>query len=120
VQKVARKRRGWDAVFRQRNARLLDLLERFGGIDCGGLRQSTAIWPDVLPSDAESAVQSEVRLVASGIHSRRTAVATLGGNDPEGELARVLEERAQLEVIDERIRKRAFSVPDERGGEERP
>ena len=100
VQKVARKRRGWDAFFRQRNSRLLDLLERFGGVEGGGLRQTTTIWPDVLPSDTESAVQNEVRLVASGIHSRRTAIATLGGNDPEGELRRVLVERGQFEVME--------------------
>lgn len=114
VQKVARKRRGWDALFRQRNARLLDLLERFGGIDCGGLRQTTTIWPNILPSDAESAVQNEVRLVASGIHSRRTAVAALGGNDPEGELARVLAEQSQLDAVDARVRTGAAS------GEQRP
>jgi hypothetical protein len=98
VQKVARKRRGWDAFFRQRNSRLLDLLERFGGVECAGLRQTTTIWPDVLPSDTDSAVQNEVRLVASGIHSRRTAIASLGGNDPEGELSRVLAERNDFEA----------------------
>lgn len=96
VQKVARKRRGWDAFYRQRNSRLLGLLEQFGELDGGGLRQTTTIWPDILPSDAESAVQNEVRLVASGIHSRRTAIAALGGNDPEGELSRVLAEQGQF------------------------
>ncbi len=100
VQKVARKRRGWDAFFRQRNSRLLDLLERFGGIDGGGLRQTATIWPDILPSDAASAIQNEVRLVASGIHSRRTAIAALGGNDPEGELNRVLAELSQFGAYD--------------------
>ncbi|MCA9880633.1 MAG: phage portal protein, partial [Thermomicrobiales bacterium] len=44
VQKVARKRRGFDAFFRARNARVLDLLERFGGLACGGLRQTITIW----------------------------------------------------------------------------
>ena len=94
VQKVGRKRREWDAFLRGRNALLLDLLERFGGQDLGGLRRTSAIWPGVLPSDAAGLVRTQAQLVASGIHSRRTAVAALGGTDPEGELARVLEERS--------------------------
>jgi hypothetical protein len=94
VQKVHRKRRVWDGVFRERNARILDLLERFGGQDIGGLRRTTTIWPNVLPSDTDSAVRNAAQLVASGIQSRRTSVAALGGDDPEGELARVLEEMA--------------------------
>jgi hypothetical protein len=94
VQKVHRKRRVWDGVFRARNARILDLLERFGGQDIGRLRRTTTIWPNVLPSDTDSAVRNAVQLVASGIQSRRTSVAALGGDDPEGELARVLEELA--------------------------
>ncbi len=96
VQKVGRKRRNWEAVFRRRNALLLDLLERFGGLDVGGLRRTTTIWPSVLPSDADGMIRNQARLVAGGIHSRRTAVAALGGNDPEGELARVLEEWREI------------------------
>ncbi|HEU0164053.1 MAG TPA: phage portal protein, partial [Thermomicrobiales bacterium] len=60
VQKVARKRRMWDAFFAERNFRLLDLLERFGGHDLGGLRQTTTLWPPVLPSDTDSAVRNAV------------------------------------------------------------
>ncbi len=100
VQKVGRKRRTWEAVFRRRNALLLDLLERFGGLDLGGLRRTTTIWPSVLPSDTEGMIRNQARLVAGGIHSRRTAVAALGGNDPEGELARVLEEMRQFSSLD--------------------
>ncbi len=96
VQKVGRKRRTWEAVFRRRNALLLDLLERFGGLDLGGVRRTTTIWPSVLPSDVEGMIRNQARLVAGGIHSRRTAVAALGGNDPEGELARVLEEWREI------------------------
>lgn len=96
VQKVGRKRRTWEAVFRRRNALLLDLLERFGGLDLGGVRRTTTIWPRVLPSDVEGMIRNQARLVAGGIHSRRTAVAALGGNDPEGELARVLEEFREI------------------------
>jgi hypothetical protein len=96
VQKVQRKRRMWESAFRERNARVLDLLERFGGVDVGGLRQTITIWPDILPSDADSAVRNAVQLVMAGIHSRRTAIAALGNNDPEGELLRVREERQLL------------------------
>ncbi len=94
------KQRTWEAVFRRRNALLLDLLERFGGLDLGGLRRTTTIWPSVLPSDTEGMIRNQARLVAGGIHSRRTAVAALGGNDPEGELARVLEEMRQFSSLD--------------------
>jgi hypothetical protein len=96
IQQVGRKRRGWDALYRARNARILDLLERFGGEDVGGLRRSQALWPSVLPSDREGAVRNAVALVGSGIQSRRTAVASLGGEDPEGELARVIEDQRTL------------------------
>jgi hypothetical protein len=92
VQKVGRKRRMWDGLFAARNAMLLDLLERFGGEDFQGLRQTTTLWPPVLPSDTESAVRSAVSLVGSGIQSRRSAMASLGEADPDGELARIREE----------------------------
>ena len=94
IQKVARKRRQWDAFYQERNRRLLDLLERFGGEDFGGLRRTETIWPNVLPSDAELAVRSAVALVESGIQSRRTALAALGVTDPEAELDRVAEEQS--------------------------
>jgi hypothetical protein len=97
VQKVARKRRGLDAFYRARNARMLDLLERFGGEQFGGLRQTVTVWPSALPSDLDASVRNAARLVAAGIHSRRTAVATLGGDDPAGEWQRVLEEARALE-----------------------
>jgi hypothetical protein len=92
VQRVRRRRRRWEEVYRARNARLLDLLERFGGVDLGGMRQSTPIWPPVLPSDTESAVRNATQLVAQGIQSRKTAIAALGGNDPDAELGRVIDE----------------------------
>lgn len=99
VQRVRRKRAAWDAVFRQRNARILDLLERFGGHDLGGLRRTATIWPSVLPSDTDSAVRNAAQLVASGIQSRRTAVASLGNDDPDGELTRVLEEMERVAAV---------------------
>jgi hypothetical protein len=92
VQKVMRKRRTWEMVYRKRNAMILDLLERFGGLALGGLRQTHAVWSEVLPSDREALVRSEARLVASGIHSRRDAMAALGDPDAEASWRRVLEE----------------------------
>lgn len=89
VQKVGRKRQGWDALYRERNARILDLLERFGGEELGGLRQTTTIWPGVLPSDRDSAVRNAVALAGAGIQSRRSAIAALGSPDPDAELARI-------------------------------
>jgi hypothetical protein len=93
VQKVQRKRRLWESFHRARNARLLDLLERFGGHELGGLRETVTNWPSVLPSDTDAAVRNAVQLVESGIQSRRTAFAALGGLDPTAELERVIEEQ---------------------------
>jgi len=96
VQKVGRKRRTWDGVFVARNAMLLDLLERFGGEDFLGLRQTSTIWPPVLPGDVDSAVRNAVALVGSGIRSRRTAMAAMGESDPDAELARIAEESESM------------------------
>lgn len=92
VQKVNRKRRMWDCVFARRNALLLDLMESFGGAEIGGLRRTTPIWPAVLPGDRDSAVRNAVSLVGSGVQSRRSAMASLGEEDPDAELARISEE----------------------------
>jgi hypothetical protein len=92
VQKVMRKRRIWDGVYRRRNALVLDLLERFGGLPLDGLRQTRPLWGEVLPSDRDGMVRNEAQLVASGIHSRKQAMAALGDSDPE---------RTWHEVIDE-------------------
>lgn len=100
IQKVARKRRQWDAFYQERNRRLLDLLERFGGENLGGLRRTITIWPNILPSDSELAVRSAVALVESGIQSRRTALATLGHDDPDTELARIATERERFRLYD--------------------
>jgi hypothetical protein len=37
---------------------LLDLLERFGGLDLGGARRTVTVWPSVLPSDLDGAVRN--------------------------------------------------------------
>lgn len=85
-------RRMWDGVFARRNAMLLDLLERFGGHDLHGLRRTVTIWPAVLPSDTDATVRNAVALVGSNIQSRRSAIVSLGSDDPDAELARMLEE----------------------------
>ena len=94
VQKVGRQRRMWEGVFARRNAMLLDLEERFGTTPIAGHRDSTTIWPAVLPSDTEAAVRNAVARVSSGIQSRRSAIADLGHEDPERELQRILDEVA--------------------------
>lgn len=96
VQKVMRKRRVWDAVYRRRNAMVLDLLERFGGEDIGGLRRTETIWSEVLPSDRDALARTEARLVAANIHSRREAMANLGDDDAEGNWLQVLDELRSL------------------------
>jgi hypothetical protein len=92
VQKVRRKRQAWEAFHRERNRRILDLLERYGGMELGGLRETETIWPSVLPSDVDGSVRNAVALVQSGIQSRRTAYASLGGTEPEAEMSRVEDE----------------------------
>ena len=99
VQKVTRKRRVWDAVYAQRNALVLDLLERFGILPLAGLRRTRPIWQEILPSDREKLVRGESRLVASGVHSRRQAMAILGESDPDRRWAEVLDEAAALRTI---------------------
>lgn len=92
IQKVQRKRRVWDAFYRQRNSLLLDYLRRFGGLDLAGPWRFETIWPSVLPSDIDGAVRNATQLVAGGIHSRRTAMAALGGTDPDREFQQILGE----------------------------
>ncbi len=96
VQKVLRKRRAWDGVFRRRNAMVLDLFERFGGHDLGGIRQTEPIWSEILPSDRDALARTEARLVAANIHSRREAMANLGNDDPGSTWLDVLEELQAL------------------------
>ena len=97
VQKVKRKRRVWDSVFARRNALVLDLLARFGGLDIGDLRRTATLWSPILPSDRDTLIRNEVQLVEHGLHSRRTALAHLGTADPEQELMLVDAERLRRE-----------------------
>jgi hypothetical protein len=108
VQKVMRKRRVWDAVYRRRNALVLDLLERFGGLPLAGLRRTQPRWGAVLPSDREGMVRDETRLVASGIHSHRQAMAALGDTDPERSWREVLAERETLREVEQQAKQLDF------------
>jgi hypothetical protein len=98
IQKVMRKRRVWDGVYRKRNAMILALLELFDGADFDGLRRTEAVWGEILPSDRAELVQSEAQLVAAGIHSHRQAMSQLGDTDPDRTWAEVLAERGALET----------------------
>lgn len=95
VQRVKRKRRVWDSVFRRRNALVLDLMARFGGLDIGPHRVSKALWSAILPTDRDALVGQEVQLVTNGLSSRRTAIAALGSEDPESELSLIQQEQQQ-------------------------
>jgi hypothetical protein len=94
VQKVQRKRRIWDSVYRRRNALVLDQLERFGGEALDGIRRSEPVWGPILPRDREAQVRAETALVSHGVRSRRSAMSVFGTDDPEQEWAKVLEEAA--------------------------
>lgn len=96
VQKVNRKRRSLDSLYRRRNAMLLDLMERFGGADIGGLRRTVTVWPPILPSDREADARVGVQLVKAQVRSRRSVAADLGEEDPDAELTRMIEEARRL------------------------
>ena len=98
VQKVKRKRRGLASLYRRRNAMLLDLMERFGAAPIGGLRRTVPVWPPILPSDREADARVGVQLVDAKVRSRRSVAADLGEEDPDGEIARIVEETRQLQV----------------------
>ena len=92
ARKVERKRLIRSAVYERRASMVLRLLHRFAGLEIEGIRP-VANWAPVLPVDRSRQATDERALVAAGIHSHRTASANLGAEDPEGEWARVLEER---------------------------
>ena len=91
LKKVQRKRLIRGAAFRRRNEMVLRILERFAGKSFAPYR-SRVVWGPVLPQDRSRLVEGEARLVASGIHSRRTAAGLLDVADPEGEWGRWLDE----------------------------
>jgi hypothetical protein len=99
VQKVKRKRRGLASLYRKRNAMLLDLMERFDSAPIGGLRRTVPVWPPILPSDREAEARVGVQLVNARVRSRRSVAADLGEEDPDGEIARIVEEAQRLAAL---------------------
>ena len=95
MQKVKRKRRGLESLYRRRNAMLLDLVERFGGAPVGGLRRTMPVWPPILPNDREADARIGVQLVNAGVRSRRSVAADLGEEDPDAEMERIVAEARQ-------------------------
>jgi hypothetical protein len=93
VKKVARKRLIRSSAFRRRNEMILRILEQQTGESFSPYR-SRIVWGPVLPQDRSRLVGDEARLVASGIHSRRTAGGMLDVVDPDAEWERWLLERA--------------------------
>lgn len=96
LKKVQRKRLIRGAAFRRRNEMILRILEQFTGESFAPYR-TRVVWPPVLPEDRSRLVSDEARLVAAGIHSRRTAAGLLDVADPDAEWQRWQEERNQIE-----------------------
>lgn len=87
LKKVQRKRLIRSAAFRRRNEMILRILEQHTG-ETFAPYHTRVVWGPVLPQDRSRLVQDETRLVASGIHSRRTAAGLLDVADPEAEWER--------------------------------
>jgi hypothetical protein len=97
LKKVQRKRLIRGAVFRRRNEMVLRILEQQTGEKFAPYRSRT-VWAPVLPQDRSRLTVDETRLVAAGIHSRRTAAGLLDVADPDSEWQRWQdEERAARE-----------------------
>ena len=95
LKKVQRKRLIRGAAFRRRNEMILRILEQYTGESFTPYR-TRVVWPPVLPEDRSRLVSDEARLVAAGIHSRRTAAGLLDVADPDAEWQRWQDERNQM------------------------
>lgn len=118
VQKVRRKRRGFDTYYRGRNWRLLDLAERFGGVPLNGVRRAVAVWPDILPSDADGEANRLSVLTGADNLSHRTAMAEWGVEDPEAEWKKLLEERAAVTAFEVQVAEARSEPFGGEGGED--
>jgi hypothetical protein len=54
------------------------------------------VWPPILPSDREAEARVGVQLVNAKVRFRRSVAADLGEEDPDGEIARIVEEARRL------------------------
>jgi hypothetical protein len=102
LKKIARKRLTRGAAFRRRNEMALRILEQHTG-ESFAPRRTRVVWGPVLPQDRSRVVDDEARLVAGGIHSRRTAAGLLDVADPDGEWARWLSEEAAVARSQEQV-----------------
>jgi len=91
LKKVQRKRLIRAAAFRRRNEMILRILEQHTEERFAPYR-SRVVWGPVLPQDRSRLVEDEARLVAAGIHARRTAAGLLDVADPDAEWQRWREE----------------------------
>ena len=97
LKKVRRKRLIRGAAYRRRNEMVLRILERQMGESFAPYR-TRVVWGPLLPLDRSRLVEDEARLVAAGIHSRRTAAGLLDVADPDAEWERWRAEREELEA----------------------
>ncbi len=95
LKKVQRKRLIRAAAFRRRNEMVLRILEQETGERFAPYRTRVA-WAPVLPEDRSRLVEDEARLIAAGIHSRRTAAGLLDVADPDSEWERWRQETKAL------------------------
>jgi hypothetical protein len=95
LKKVQRKRLLREVAFKRRNELVLRLLEQQTGVSYAPYR-SRVVWGELLPVDRSRLVADETRLVAAGIHSRRSAADELGVEDPESEFERWQAEEKQV------------------------
>ena len=93
LKKVSRKRLIRGAALRKRNEMVLRILEGQTGESFAPYRSRIA-WAPVLPQDRSRLIEDETRLVAAGIHSRRTAAGLLDVADPDSEWERWLSEES--------------------------
>lgn len=95
LHKVWRKRLIRTAVYRRRTRMILDLLGLYTGRDYSRLKIEVD-WRPVLPRDFSRTVADEEKLVQTGIHSRKRAMAGLGVDLPEAEFEEWLGERRSI------------------------
>jgi len=113
LQKVWRKRLIRSGVYNRRSRLILRLLQKYTGEDFSGL-EPDVVWSPVLPRDITAVVNNEQALVASGIHSRRRAMAEVGVSDAGAEFKQWLEERQSILKMNRDYNARARSGEGER------
>lgn len=100
IQKIKRKRLIWTRVLVQRARMSLLLYQRFGGLHLGDYRVEDLhirpVWPPMLPTDRQAAVEEETALHDAGLVSAETAERALG-LDPDVEQALIAAEAAPQE-----------------------